>query len=226
MLREAAASEAAAAVTAAVATHWHYDHCFGLAGFADLETFAHESVRDRLRTSEAADVAAELGLQVDELALPSRNVVVAAAVDLGRRRVELVHLGPGHTDGDLVVVIPDADVVFAGDLVESAGAPWYGPDSFPHEWAMTLDSLIGLMTGNTVAVPGHGQPVQRQFIFEQRGRVAAVSAEILRLAESGVPEASAVSAGSWPFPAEHVAEGIAPGYAQLTDDGRKSLPLI
>ena len=49
---------------------------------------------------------------------------MVAAVDLGGGvRVEAVHLGRGHTDGDLVVVVPGSDVVFAGDLVESAGPP-------------------------------------------------------------------------------------------------------
>jgi glyoxylase-like metal-dependent hydrolase (beta-lactamase superfamily II) len=226
LLRAAAGSVTEAPVTAAGITHWHYDHCFGLAGFAELQTFAHESVRERLLAPDARRVAADLGVNADELALPSRDIAVAAGLDLGGRRVELAHLGRGHTDGDLVVVVPDADVVFAGDLIESVGGPWYGADSYPHEWATTLDSLIGLMTGRTVAVPGHGQPVDREFVFEQRGRVGAVSAEIRRLAESGVPETEAINAGSWAFPAAHVAEGIRPGYGQLIADGRRSLPLI
>jgi len=225
-VRAATASLTRAPLAAAVATHWHYDHSFGLAGFADLQTLAHESVRERLLAPEAGHIAAELGVNVSDLALPSREIVVAATVDLGRRRVELVHLGRGHTDGDLVVVVPDADILFTGDLIESAGAPWYGADSYPHEWATTLDSLIGLMVGTTVAVPGHGNPVDREFVFEQRGRVAAVSGEIRRLADSGVPEAEALGAGSWPFATENLAEGIGPGYGQLIAEGRRSLPLI
>ena len=101
---------------------------------------------------------------------------MATAFDLGGRRVEIAHLGRGHTDGDLVVVVPDADVVFAGDLIESAGPPSFGPDSIGDEWAGTLDGLVGLMTERTVAVPGHGDPVDRQFVFTQRGEVAARAA--------------------------------------------------
>ena len=44
---------------------------------------------------------------------------------------------------------PDADVIFAGDLIESAGPPSFGPDSVLAEWAGTLDGLIGLMTATT-----------------------------------------------------------------------------
>ena len=151
---------------------------------------------------------------------PARGIAVAVAVDLGGRRVEVAHLGPGHTEGDLVVVVPDADLLFVGDLVESAptpetGAPWWGPDSVPHAWGATLDGVIGLMTGTTRAVPGHGEPVDREFVFGTRGRVAAVSGELTHLVETGVAEADALARGSWPYPAEHVAGGVAPGYAAL-----------
>ena len=165
-------------LTAVVVTHWHYDHTFGLAAFADVPRIAHESVRFRLSSAEAAAEARRLGLDPQELEQPSVEIAVATALDLGDRRVEIAHLGRGHTDGDLLVVVPDADVVFAGDLLESAGPPSFGPDSVPDEWPATLDGLIGLMTATTLAVPGHGEPVGREFVFEQRGRIAAQAADM------------------------------------------------
>jgi glyoxylase-like metal-dependent hydrolase (beta-lactamase superfamily II) len=165
-------------LTAVVVTHWHYDHAFGLAAFADVPRIAHESVRFRLSSAEAAAEARRLGLDPQELGQPSVEIAVATAFDLGHRRVEIAHLGRGHTDGDLLVVVPDADAVFAGDLLESAGPPSFGPDSVPDEWPATLDGLIGLMTATTLAVPGHGEPVGREFVFEQRGRIAAQAADM------------------------------------------------
>jgi hypothetical protein len=41
-----------------------------------------------------------------------------------------------------------------------------------------LDAVIGLMKATTIAVPGHGEPVDREFVFEQRGRIAAHAAEM------------------------------------------------
>jgi hypothetical protein len=41
-----------------------------------------------------------------------------------------------------------------------------------------LDAVIGLMTATTLAVPGHGVPVGREFVFEQRGRIAAQAAQM------------------------------------------------
>jgi glyoxylase-like metal-dependent hydrolase (beta-lactamase superfamily II) len=228
-LRAAVARVTSLPLAAAVVTHWHYDHAFGLAAFADVETIAHETVREHLQHADAVAEAERLGLSATDLALPSRELVVMAALDLGDRRVELAHLGFGHTDGDLVVVVPDADLLFVGDLLESAGPPSFGDDCYPDEWGNTLDGVIGLMTATTRAVPGHGDPVDRLFAFGQRGEVAGVAGEIRRLVESGVPEAEAVSRGNWPYPESAVAKGVARGYralaAQGVKPGRPTLPL-
>lgn len=189
-------------VVAAVVTHAHLDHAGGLGAFADVPIYGHESVADARIWGGSAPT-------------PSRPLAVAAALDLGGRRVEIAHLGRGHTAGDLVVVLPDADLVLAGDLIEPAAAPWWGADSFPHEWPATVDNLLGLMTAQTRAVPGHGAAVDREWVFAERGRIAAVSGEIRRLAESGVPASEAEAAGSWSYPADHISAGIVPGYAHL-----------
>jgi glyoxylase-like metal-dependent hydrolase (beta-lactamase superfamily II) len=165
LIRNAISAVTALPLTAVVVTHWHHDHAFGMAAFADVETIAHESVPSRLASAEAAETAARLGLDPATLSLPRRSLAVAAAV-------EIAHLGRGHTDGDLVIVVPDVDLVFAGDLIESSGPPSYGADSYPPEWASTLDGLVGLMTASTRAVPGHGRPVDREFVFEARGQAA------------------------------------------------------
>ncbi len=172
-VRDSVAALVEVDLAAVVVTHWHHDHSFGLAAFSDLETVGHESVRARLASASATAEAARLGVDPAALAPPNREIAVAAAVDLGGRRVEIAHLGRGHTDGDVVVVVPDGDLLFAGDLIESAGPPSFGPDSVGDEWAGTLDGLIGLMTDHTVAVPGHGDPVNREFVFSQRGWIAA-----------------------------------------------------
>ena len=202
-VRAAAAEVSAVPLEVVVVTHAHGDHAFGLAAFDDLVTVGHEDVPG-----------------------PNRPIVLAAAFDLGGRRVEVAHLGRGHTSADLVVVVPDADLVIVGDLAESAAPPSLGPDAYLHEWPVTLDGVIGLMTGRTRAVPGHGDPVDRPYVYEQRGRLAAVAGEVRRLAESGVSAGDAVARGDWAYPVETLVPGLEAAFAQLGPvAARRTLPM-
>jgi len=95
-------------------------------------------------------------VQATEVVPADTTFSSAVALDLGDRLVELVHPGRGHTAGDLVVRVPDADVLAAGDLVEQSDPPFIGGDSWPFEWPTTMDLVLGFLGDSTVVVPGHG----------------------------------------------------------------------
>ena len=95
---------------------------------------------------------------------PERTFDDRAAVEVGDRVVELSYHGRAHTDGDIVLVVPDADVMFAGDLLEE-GAPPSFDDSFPLEWPATVERLLPLATG--AIVPGHGAIGDHGFVRDQ-----------------------------------------------------------
>jgi len=204
---------AAGLVVAVVNTHDHFDHVLGNAAF--LERYAGAPV---YATEEAA-------AHTDPTAPPAdRTFASASVVDLGDRQLELVHLGRGHTGGDLVVRVPDADVLLAGDLVEESAPPSYGEDALPLEWPQTLDLALGLTTPETVVVPGHGAVVDRRFVEAQCDDIRAVAETIRDLAARGVPQAEALGAADWPFPVEALHHAIRRGYAQLPRAHRQ-LPL-
>jgi glyoxylase-like metal-dependent hydrolase (beta-lactamase superfamily II) len=228
LLRQGVAAQTSVPLTTVVLTHWHSEHSFGLAGTDVAVSIAHETAAQRLAESGLAAEAMRLGVSPADLPRPSRPVAVVAALDLGGGvRVEVVHLGRGHTDGDLVVVVPASDVAFAGDLVAASGPPRYGPDSFPHEWPATLDGLIGLTTDGSVVLPGHGGPMDRKAVFEQRSRIAAVASEISRLAALGVGVDDAETRGDWALPFATVRAGYEVGYTQARPAAQaRSLPLL
>jgi len=227
-IRRAAEAAAGVPVRAVVVTHWHWDHWFGLAAFADLTSYGHETLVERLEEAALAAVAAEHGLAVSDLVAPSQPFSLARVVDLGGRRVELVHFGRGHTDGDVVAIVPDANLIFTGDLLEQSAPPSFGPDSHLKDWPSAVDGVLGLVDEHTVLVPGHGSPVDRMFAFDQRARISGLYGQAEHLARRGVQLEAAYEAGDWPFDEAVVREVLPLAYAQLAAEGvrpGRTLPL-
>jgi glyoxylase-like metal-dependent hydrolase (beta-lactamase superfamily II) len=241
-------------VVAVVNTHEHFDHCFGNVVFAEeydgVAIHAHEQAAAGLRQNgptlqdQAAGFADDPQTEEDRdeatrrrhreiaatrVVVPEQTFSSAKAIDLGNRLVELVHPGRGHTDGDSVVLVPDADLMFAGDLVEESavrgGVPGFGDDCYPLDWPFTLDLMISMLTDASVVVPGHGLPVDKDFVLEQRGSIGIVAETIRDLAGKGVPAQEALATGTWPYPAEELARAVARGYEQLPR-GARTLPLL
>lgn len=167
-------------VTHVVLTHKHFDHVLGSAAFPDAESYCAPEVLKYLTTSldvlrhdavnNGADDA-EIDRAIAALR-PPRHSVDDAVIDLGDRRVTIARPGRGHTDADLVVVVPGAPgertVVFTGDLVEESGDPAIDADSDVAAWPDTLDRLLAIGGPDAAYVPGHGGVVDVEFIRRQR----------------------------------------------------------
>lgn len=208
-------------VACVINTHVHVDHLYGNGAFAEVPRVAHESVpaalpayAQRIRSRYEADPGdphRDEVLATDPVP-PDTTFSSVWATDLGDKLVEVAYLGRGHTDGDVVVRVPDADLVCAGDLVEESGPPAYGEDSWPLEWGLTLEQLSNLLGRSTVVVPGHGSPVGKDFVLGQRLDVVDVAEQIRALKDRRLPVADALAAGSWPFPADGLAQAVVRGY--------------
>ena len=190
----------------------------------DLELWGHVDLPAMLLDDPAALKAAlrefygdAAGDEYDLVSLtpPERLVVERQVIDVGDRGVELVHVGRGHTDNDLVVVVPDGDVVFAGDLLEESDPPAYGDDSYPLDWPATVAELVGI--GATTFVPGHGDVMAAAAAIEQSRAIGIVADLIRELHAAGVGVADAlVEAGDrWPFPPATLVRAVERGYAAL-----------
>jgi glyoxylase-like metal-dependent hydrolase (beta-lactamase superfamily II) len=231
---------AAGEVVAVVNTHEHFDHTFGngafRAAYGAVPVHAHEVAAEN--TVAAGERIKGVYEEPDNVGDPHRAEVQATevvpadttfssavALDLGDRMVELVHPGRGHTAGDLVVRVPDADVVLAGDLVEESAPPGLGGDCYPMEWPLTLDIVIGLLTPSSVVVPGHGAPVDRDFVETQRNEIGIVAETVRDLATRGVPLSEALDSAEWPYPRERLVHAVRRGYEQLPRS-QKRLPLV
>lgn len=214
-IREAAEATCGMPITAVLVTHAHFDHYFGLAGFSDVASMGHESLTEAIHSTDTLAAAAELGVDPDELVPPKTVFALAKAIDLGGRRVEIMHFGPGHTDGDVVAYLPDSDLIFTGDLLESAADPDFGPDCHLKAWPAALDGILGLVRENTILVPGHGPLMDRRAAFMQRAAIAGFIAEVSDLMTRGVALSQAYEAAAWAFDEATVREALPIAFTQL-----------
>lgn len=175
-----------------VNTHAHYDHCFGNSAFRDSQIYAHSGMLDDLLATaedQRSQIVAhmrsthreEIARQIEETEIvpPFYLVDTDSDLDLGGRTVRLLYAGRGHTDHDLAVAVPDAGVVFAGDLVEEGADP-HMEDAYPQEWAETLRALMAkdATAGAEVWVPGHGDVVDRAYVVEQADQLARLAQRV------------------------------------------------
>jgi glyoxylase-like metal-dependent hydrolase (beta-lactamase superfamily II) len=190
-------------VSAVANTHGHWDHFFGNPAFPGLEVWAHERCApfvtrhlDGMK-SRAVAIAPWLANELSAVSItpPTNTVGSRHLLSIGSRQIELLHLGRGHTDHDLVVRVVDAGVVFAGDLLVGDDNPYFG-DSFPLDWPSTLDEVLAL--DSTVVVGGHGDTSDRRRADEQRAALVALADLAWQIVHGDVSMEDAVR--SHPFP--------------------------
>jgi glyoxylase-like metal-dependent hydrolase (beta-lactamase superfamily II) len=144
-----------------VNTHHHFDHTAGNQVFVDAGAvvLAQKNVRtwilaEKLRQKTRNDPP-ELKAIIEGVVPPSVLYDGGAELYLGSRHIQLRSY-PGHTGGDSVVVIPDANVVFCGDLFWQKTFPNL-VDATTSAWIETLSTLEKTQSKATL-VPGHGDP--------------------------------------------------------------------
>ena len=216
-----------------VNTHAHFDHYFGNAVFRPAPIWGHQrcaEIIDRYGEVHRAAVVGHAEQDGDEVVLadmaelridpPDRTFADAATIEVGGRLVHLRYLGRGHTDSDIVVQVPDAGVVFAGDVVMSAGdlveqgAPPAFGDGFPLDWPATVDRLRAMVRG--AVVPGHGDVMDAAQVDRQTGELArtAMAARAAFAAGRTVDQA-------WPdvpYPERTARDALIRAYRQLRGD--------
>lgn len=91
-----------------------------------------------------------------KLAYPTELVTDKRELKLGKTVVQLLHFGPAHTPGDMVVWLPAQKILFAGDLIYTERLLAVIPIGNSANWIEAFDKLAAL--NPKTIVPGHGRP--------------------------------------------------------------------
>ena len=203
-----------------VNTHFHWDHTWGNARFPEAALWGHERCRiemidngeaERQRVLEGMPKEHHDAISEVVITPPTETFRTATMLDIGGRVVELRHHGLGHTNSDVTVRVPGADVLFAGDLVEEGAPPSFG-DSYPIDWAQTLGSI----RLEPIIVPGHGDVVDAAFVAGQQEEIAAVVDAARGGYQQDLPVESLIERG--PYPPQPMRQAISRVYAQLAGE--------
>ena len=202
-------------------THHHLDHWGGNSVFAKAgaTVVAQENARAGMQVRTTAQDATDRPRR--PLVLPTVTYRDAISIWLGDRRID-VFTKPGHTNGDSLVSVPDADVLFGGDLLQKSTVPNLA-DARIEAWIRTLDELAPRFPTATI-VPGHGgvaRPLDlrglRDFLVTVRLAVARGLAEGksgAALAGEVVPQLAPFRKWTW---SEHLDGAVADAERQLRD---------
>ena len=91
--------------------------------------------------------------EIPGLTWPTTTFENKMSVFLGKRRIDLYFLGRAHTAGDIVIHVPDSNVLFTGDIVEYKSACYCG-DAHLQDWPATLKNIAKFQAVSLV--PGRG----------------------------------------------------------------------
>jgi len=143
-------------------SHFHAVRALGASAFKGAEILASDATRGLIAERGKEDMDSEIARfprlfrgaeTIAGLTWPTITFPDQTSVWLGRREVRIMHIGRGHTAGDVIAIVPDAGVVFSGDLVEYRSACYCGDAHFT-DWLATLDHLAELQA--SALVPGRG----------------------------------------------------------------------
>lgn len=214
LLFETAASLTDQPIRYVVNSHYHFDHSGGNAAAAQSEypILGRGPIREFMLTRN---------LEMDPNATPPDVIVKGdGELWLGDRPVQIAEF-EGHSGGtDLVVYLPDVDVLMAGDLLFTQRIP-YLADGNIRVWQANLDQLAATYPTATI-LPGHGPVSDRADLQTLKGYLAYLETLALEWQEQGFTQEEAIAQTTLSEDyADYLFQGLFPGnlevaYQQIT----------
>ncbi len=178
-----------APVTAAIDTHWHFDHADNNASFrkAGAAVIAHENTTKRM--SQRHELKA-LGMTFPASApeaLPTQTFKDTHTIDANGDQIRLGYIPPAHTDTDIYIRFSKGNVLHLGDLFFNGMYPFIDATTAGTINGMiaAADTCLALADGSTKIVPGHGPLGDRTALTTYRDMMATVRDRVQKLKAAG-----------------------------------------
>ena len=169
-------------------THWHGDHTGGNAHFGKKAPIvAHANVRKRL--ADKSDTPKE--------ALPVVTFGDSASVHINGEEIRLVHLGPGHTDGDCIIHFTRSGVFHMGDLFFNGRFPFVdlGSGGDVAGLLKIVETALQKIPADAKIIPGHGALATRADLESYRDMLVETTGLVKKAIADGKTVADVKAAG-------------------------------
>lgn len=173
-------------------THWHWDHMGANALFAKAGATIYSSPETRNYIVEAQKAYRPPGNEYapDPAAIPAATIGTTMTFYIDGQTVEVIHVAPAHTGGDLVVRFVEADVIQTGDTFFNG---FYPDIDFEHGGTIDgmiawYDKLYALCGPKTKIIPGHGPVANRENVREYQAMLREVRGIVAAAIAKGMSE--------------------------------------
>ena len=172
-------------------THYHNDHTHGNPAFEPgTRVLSTERTLSHLQALDADFWRGEAARL-----MPNETFSDRMALELGGKTIELIHPGVGHTDGDLVVLFKDENVIHTGDLMFNHFYPNIDLEAggSVQQWVDSLETVLRM--DFTRVIPGHGDTTDRTGLRQFLAFIAQLALLGRNAAEQGLSLEQAVATG-------------------------------
>jgi cyclase len=170
-------------------THWHFDHTGGNENYgkAGAVIVAHDNVRKRMSVDSAIELLKRTFPASPAVALPVITFADSVTLHLNGDVIEVTHVAPAHTDGDVVVRFTKANVIHMGDLYMNGMYPFVDVSSGGKVDGLVAaaDKVLAMANDQTKIIPGHGPLATKATLKEFRDVVATVRDRVRKEMSAG-----------------------------------------
>jgi glyoxylase-like metal-dependent hydrolase (beta-lactamase superfamily II) len=187
---EAANSLGRDPITHLINTHWHFDHTDGnqWLNAEGSEIIAHENTHKHLLTAQRVEDWDFNFPSPPLAAVPTEVFATEKTMKLNRSTLHLKHYGPAHTDSDISVTIPEANILHCGDTFWNGIYPFidYSTGGNIDGMIKAADANVAAATDTTVVIPGHGKPVSNKAeLVTYRDMLVAIRTNVAKIKQQG-----------------------------------------
>ena len=179
-------------VTFVVNSHFHYDHTDGNENFGRAGAFivAQDNARRRMESTQVLASGREQEAYED-VGLPKITFFDSMRFYFNDEPIELIHTGPGHTDGDAQVHFLESNVIHTGDMFVRYVLPFIDQNNGGSLDGMieATDKLASIINDETIIIPGHGELSNRDDLLNYRNMLVTIRGNLTRAKIQGLTPA-------------------------------------